>query len=380
VKEEILNLIGKVQNPVTNKEIREEGRVLEIIASEEGVKIKYNREGISPKEKRSLEDDIIESLKTKYSPEQITLLSVSKDSADVFQAHGVKAEEASSAKPAGISVGHGSISEKPKKIGSVKKIIAVSSGKGGVGKSTVAVNLASSLHNLGKKVGILDADVYGPSVPMLLGKRDARPIANENQKIVPIESNGIKFMSFGFFIGESEPVIWRGPMLNGVLTQFLFDVEWGELDYLVLDLPPGTGDMQLSMAQNLEIDGALVVSTPQNVALLDTKKGLEMFNKLNVPVMGMVENMSYFVSDESETKHYIFGKGGVKEAAKELKTEYFGEIPLEVALREASDEGTPYMAHKEYEGRPVWNAYMELAMKIDKQMEKKKGFLSKILS
>ena len=203
-----------------------------------------------------------------------------------------------------------------------------------------------------------------------------------NKKIIPVESCGIKFMSFGFFIEEGEPVIWRGPMLGGVLNQFLFDVEWGELDYLIIDLPPGTGDMQLSMIQSLEVDGVAVVSTPQDVALLDAKKGLEMFNKMDTPVLGMIENMSYFVADESDKKYYIFGQGGVKKACEEIKTNFLGEIPLEVELRESSDKGTPYMDNPNYEGRSVWKGYMDLAKKIDDVLEgkEKKSFFGKLFS
>jgi ATP-binding protein involved in chromosome partitioning len=272
-------------------------------------------------------------------------------------------------------------------VAGAKRVIAVSSNKGGVGKSTVAVNLAFSLKNLGKKVGLLDADIYGPSMPMLLNKREAKPGATSEKKILPIDAYGIPFISFGLFINEKDPVIWRGPMLGGVLNQFLFDVAWTDLDYLIIDLPPGTGDMQLSMVQATEIDGVIVVSTPQDVAILDSRKGLNMFNQVKIPILGMVENMSYFVPDDApQKKYFIFGEGGVKKAAAELNVNLLAEIPLELALREGSDKGQPYMNEKKYEGRPVWNAYMTLAKNIEHSFNdspkegEQKGFFKRLFS
>jgi ATP-binding protein involved in chromosome partitioning len=247
--------------------------------------------------------------------------------------------------------------------------------------------LAFALKNLGKKVGLLDADIYGPSMPMLLNKREAKPGATPEKKILPIDAYGIPFISFGLFINEKDPVIWRGPMLGGVLNQFLFDVAWEGLDYLIIDLPPGTGDMQLSMVQATDIDGAIVVSTPQDIAVLDTRKGLNMFTQVKIPVLGMVENMSYFVPDDAPTKKYfIFGEGGVKRAAEELNVNLLAEIPLEMALREGSDKGFPYMNEKKYEGRPVWNAYMYLAKNVDQCFNasessgEQKGFFKRLFS
>jgi ATP-binding protein involved in chromosome partitioning len=217
---------------------------------------------------------------------------------------------------------------------------------------------------------------------MLLNQRETKPSANDNKKILPIETMGISFISFGLFINEGDPVIWRGPMLGGVLNQFLFDVDWGELDYLLIDLPPGTGDMQLSMIQATDVDGAVVVSTPQDVALLDSKKGLQMFKQVKVPILGMVENMSYFIPDDMpEKKYYIFGNGGVKKACEELGVEFLGEIPMEIALREGSDNGRPYMQERSFEGRPVWKAYVDFAKKLNSGIyPEEKGFLKKLFS
>lgn len=383
MSDEIKNLLGTIANPETSKTLGSESRIKDVQVNNDEITIKYDREGISPAQKRVIEDSIYGLLKSKFEEDNITIMTVSKDSKDVFsnpdapQAPAPKKQE-----NAQVKAGHGPVGANKKRVPNVKKVLAVSSCKGGVGKSTVSVNLAKTLKNMGMKVGILDADIYGPSMPMLLGEREAKPAANDEKKILPIEAHGLKFISFGLFIQEDDAVIWRGPMLGGVLNQFLFDVEWGELDYLIIDLPPGTGDMQLSMVQATEVDAAVVVSTPQEVAILDTKKGMKMFEKTNVPIIGMIENMSFFVPDDNlEKKYYIFGNGGVKKACTELKTNFLGEIPMEIALRESSDKGVPYMSQKDHEGRPVWKSYMDLAKNIDKKMEEKtkKGFFSKIL-
>jgi ATP-binding protein involved in chromosome partitioning len=384
MSDEIKKLIETIANPATGKTLGVEDRVIESTISDDKIVIKYDREGITPGQKRVIEDSIYGLLKSKFEEDNITIMTVSKDSKDVFTKEDKTESKAKAPekKQASIQAGHGPAGATKKRVPGVKKVLAVSSCKGGVGKSTVSVNLATSLKNLGYKVGLLDADIYGPSLPMLLGQRDAKPIANDDKKILPIETHGLKFISFGLFIQEDDAVIWRGPMLGGVLNQFLFDVEWGELDYLIVDLPPGTGDMQLSMVQTTEVDAAVVVSTPQQVAILDTKKGIKMFEKINIPIIGMIENMSYFVPDDNlEKKYYIFGNGGVKDACKELKTNFLGEIPMEISLRESSDKGVPYMSSSKNEGRPVWKAYMDLATQVRDNMEgkEKKGFFSKIL-
>lgn len=371
----IQDILESIKNPNSGETLKSEGRIQEIKADKDTLSFTYERDGITPEQKRIIEDIIINELKSFYNEDKITVKTVSKNSADVMA---TKPQPAPAPK-AQIKSGHGPVGATKRRVPGVKNVIAVSSGKGGVGKSTVTVNLAYALRNLGKKVAILDADVYGPSVPMLLGKRDAKPAATDEKKIIPVESNGVGFISFGLFIGEDDAVIWRGPMLGGVLNQFLFDVNWGELDYLLIDLPPGTGDMQLSMVQATEVDGALVVSTPQDVALLDARKGLNMFKKVNVPIIGMVENMSYFVPDDAQDKkYYIFGEGGVEKAASALETRFLGQVPMEIALRESCDKGQPYMANSSYEGRAVWNAYMSLAKNLEDGDNSKKGFFKNI--
>ncbi|MCC7037941.1 MAG: Mrp/NBP35 family ATP-binding protein [Alphaproteobacteria bacterium] len=225
----------------------------------------------------------------------------------------------------------------------VKHMIAVASGKGGVGKSTVAANLALSFAALGKKTGLLDADIYGSSQPLMMGLRQ-KPETNADDMILPLVAHGVKFMSMGFFVEPDAPVIWRGPMVHSAIQQLLRDVEWGDLDILVIDLPPGTGDAQLSMAQYVPLSGAVIVSTPQDVALNEAKKGLKMFEKTGVDVLGIVENMSYHSCSACGHREDIFGHGGAKKAAADLKVEFLGDIPLVKTIREDADNGKPFVA------------------------------------
>jgi len=226
----------------------------------------------------------------------------------------------------------------------VKNIIAVASGKGGVGKSTVAANLAVSLAQTGARVGLLDTDIYGPSVPTMFNVTE-RPSITTQKKLVPIEKHGVHLVSMGFLVDTDQAMIWRGPMVTSAVKQFMQEVEWGELDYLILDLPPGTGDIQLTIVQTVPLTGAVIVSTPQTVALDDARKGVAMFGKVNVPVLGIVENMAYFVPDDApEKKYYIFGKHGARNLAKKLEVPFLGEVPLRQQIRETSDSGTPVVA------------------------------------
>jgi ATP-binding protein involved in chromosome partitioning len=231
----------------------------------------------------------------------------------------------------------------PAGIPDVKAIIAVASGKGGVGKSTTAVNLALALRELGLKVGILDADIYGPSMPKLLAIRE-RPQAIGGNRLRPIERFGMPVMSIGFLIEEETPMIWRGPMVMSALTQMLREVEWGVLDVMVVDMPPGTGDAQLTMAQQVPLKGAVIVSTPQDLALIDARRGIAMFRRVNVPVLGIVENMSTFVCPQCGTRSDIFGHGGARREAERLGVPFLGEVPLDIAIREKSDSGSPVVA------------------------------------
>src|ERR1051325_11361737 len=254
---------------------------------------------------------------------------------------------------------------KPSGIPGVASIIAVASGKGGVGKSTVAVNLALGLSRLGLKVGLLDADIYGPSVPRLLGithKPDS-----DGKKLMPIEKYGLKTMSIGFLVKEDDAMIWRGPMVQSALTQMMADVAWAPLDVLVLDMPPGTGDAQLTIAQRVPLKGAVIVSTPQDIALIDARKGLQMFRKTEVPVLGLVENMSMFTCPDCGSSHAIFGHGGAREIAEKLGAPFLGEIPLVPRIRETSDAGTP-VSVSAADG-PEAQAFLDLAKKVAAALE-----------
>lgn len=243
--------------------------------------------------------------------------------------------------------------ENRRRVPNVDKVILVASGKGGVGKSTVAVNIASALKKLGYNVGYLDADMYGPSGPTMFGARDKKVMARqtpEGDKIIAPEAHGVKVMSIGFLLpSEDTPVIWRGPVLFKALTQFLFDIDWGEekLDFLIVDLPPGTGDIQITIGQTAEVDGAIIVTTPQDVALIDVKKGIQMFNEVQIPILGIVENMSYFVCPDTGKPYEIFGKSKTEEVAKAYGTQVLGRIPIEPKVAEFSDLGIPIVFAKE---------------------------------
>ena len=253
---------------------------------------------------------------------------------------------------------------KGKPIEGIRNIIAVASGKGGVGKSTITANLAIALRKMGFRVGLLDADIYGPSIPMMFDVQEERPLSveiNGRSKMKPVENYGVKILSIGFFTHPDQAVIWRGPMASKALNQMIFDADWGELDFLLIDLPPGTGDIHLSIMQALPITGAVVVSTPQNVALADARKGIAMFRQetINVPVLGLVENMAYFTPAElPENKYYIFGKEGVKSLAERTDTPLLGEIPLVQGLRESGDVGRPAALQ---EGTPLAKAFEDFA-------------------
>lgn len=244
----------------------------------------------------------------------------------------------------------------------VKSMLAVASGKGGVGKSTVATNLAIALAMENKRVGLMDSDIYGPSVPIMMGAENDKPRVSPNEKLIPIEKFGIRMMSMGFLVDKNAALIWRGPIVQKAVTQFIQDVDWGELDVLVIDLPPGTGDAQLTLVQRTPITGAVIVTTPQEVALMDARRGYHMFKKVNTRVFGIIENMSYYKCKKCGEKAFIFGKGGGSRAAKELGVPFLGEIPIDPEVTETGDAGTPIVA-KSPESE-VAQAFRQVALRI----------------
>jgi len=252
----------------------------------------------------------------------------------------------------------------------VKNTIAVASGKGGVGKSTVAANLAVQLARDGAKVGLLDADIYGPSIPLMFGLQNGKPAARQVTQdkvmMVPLEAEGIKIMSIGFLVDQDTAVVWRGPMASGALKQFMTDVDWGELDYLIFDLPPGTGDIQLTLVQSIALTGAVIVTTPQDVALADARKGIRMFEKVHVPVLGIVENMSYFVCGHCGEREEIFSHGGGKKAAQGFEVPFLGELPLVTAVRIGGDTGHPIVATAP--DSPAGKAFADIACEMARQV------------
>jgi ATP-binding protein involved in chromosome partitioning len=252
----------------------------------------------------------------------------------------------------------------------VKNTIAIASGKGGVGKSTVAVNLAIALALDGAKVGLIDADIYGPSIPMMLGINDKPKIYQDTAtaKMVPLENYGLKVMSIGFLIDDDAPVIWRGPMASGAIKQFMSDVLWNELDYLIFDLPPGTGDIQLTLVQTIPLTGAVVVTTPQDVSIIDVKKAVKMFQRVNVPILGIVENMSYFIAPDTGKRYDIFGTDGGKKLAEELGISLLGQIPIHQNIREGGDKGSPIVFDKpeSEQGKKIFEISRNLAAEISK--------------
>ena len=279
----------------------------------------------------------------------------------VMTAHGPAAKAPPAAAAPNLKIGGHPTPQQggPKRVSGIDRIIAIGSGKGGVGKSTVSSNLAVALARQGRRVGLLDADIYGPSQPRMMGV-NKRPASPDGKTIIPLQAHGVTVMSIGFMLKEDEAVIWRGPMLMGALQQLIEQVQWGELDVLLIDLPPGTGDIQLTLAQRFALTGAVVVSTPQDVAMLDARKALDMFSKLKVPVLGLVENMSTYICPNCGHEAHLFGHGGVAAEASKIGVPFLGELPLDLETRLAGDAGTPIAAG----AGPMAEAYARLAARL----------------
>ena len=353
-KKEIEKALEKLTLPGEGKNLIESGAIKNIVVFGDEVVIDLSLQNPSLQARKKMEVEILKSVHANVHEKAKVKINITVE----------KPPQAAPIKGAPIK--------------GIDNIVAISSGKGGVGKSTVTANLAVRLAEMGFRVGILDADIYGPSIPTMLDMEGARPLSVQVDgvsKMEPIENYGVKVLSIGFFTQPNQAVIWRGPMAAKALNQMIFDAAWGELDFLLLDLPPGTGDIHLSLVQSLPINGAVVVSTPQNVALADAKKGIAMFRQENiqVPVLGVIENMAYFTPAElPENKYYIFGREGAKNLAQDEQVPFLGDIPLVQSIREAGDVGRPAALQNQ---TPVANAFTEVTRNIVAELVKRNEHL-----
>ena len=344
-REDVLAALKGVADPATNQDIVSAGIVRALTVEDGSVRFVLE---IDPARAQAMEP-----VKRAAEDAVRAVAGVERVSA-VMTAH-------SAAKPPPDLKGRSAQPQGPQKVAGVDRILAVASGKGGVGKSTVAANLAAALAAEGRRVGLLDADVYGPSQPRMLGV-SGRPASPDGKTILPLRNHGVTMMSIGLMTREDEAVVWRGPMLMGALQQMLNQVQWGALDVLIVDLPPGTGDVQMTLSQKAEVDGALIVSTPQDVALLDARKGINMFQKMNVPIVGMIENMSTHVCSNCGYEEHVFGHGGVAQEAEKLGVPLLAEIPLHLDIRTAADGGAPIVVSKP--DSPQAQAFRTLARQL----------------
>lgn len=321
-KDRVLTALSNVIDPDLGKDLVSLGMIEDIVIDGKNVAFTVNLTTPACPMKEQIQHACENAIKHLVDPEAVTKINMSS-------------KVTTNANMAGQQ-------EQQNMLQGVKNIIAVASGKGGVGKSTVAANLAVSLAKSGASVGLVDTDIYGPSIPTMFNLRGERPNINTQRKLIPLEKYGVKLLSMGFLVNQDEAVVWRGPMVSSAVKQFLTDAIWGELDYLIMDLPPGTGDIQLTIVQTVPLTGAVIVSTPQDVALDDARKGVAMFRKVNVPVLGIIENMAYFTPpDAPDKKYYIFGQDGARKLAETLEAPFLGEVPLEQVVREGGDNGEP---------------------------------------
>ena len=353
-KDKVLSALEPIVDPDSGKGVVESGMVSSIVIKESSVGFALEVDINKADEKETLRKACEKAVREIEGVNTVTVVMTSSQPGALSSSKKSGSSKSLKSNNAQLPVG--------RNIPSVKNIILVASGKGGVGKSTVSVNLARCLSNLGNKVGLVDADIYGPSVPKMLGL-SGKPDLDENNKIIPKESEGIKSVSIGYLIDEDNALIWRASMAIKAMNQLMLGVNWGELDYLIVDTPPGTGDIQLSLCKSYNISGVVMVSTPQEVALIDVKKAIGMFNKIEVPILGIVENMSYFEDDRGK-KNYIFGEGGAKELAKNLEIPFLGEVPIDQNLRESADQG-----------KAADNLILldKIALKFKKELEKVSG-------
>jgi ATP-binding protein involved in chromosome partitioning len=336
VKDDVLAALAKIASP-EGKPLTDTGTLSDIVATDGKVFFSISVDAASVKQWESVRERAEAAVRAVPGVKSVMAALTAERSGGARPAP--PPQRPQGARPPGAAAAP----RTPAGIPGVESIIAVASGKGGVGKSTTAVNLALGLCDLGLKVGILDADIYGPSLPKLLAIRE-KPKTIDGTRLIPIVRYGMPVMSIGFLIEEETPMIWRGPMVMSALTQMLREVEWGTLDVMVVDMPPGTGDAQLTMAQQVPLKGAVIVSTPQDLALIDARRGIAMFRRVNVPVLGIVENMSTFICPHCGTRSDIFGHGGARHEAERLGVPFLGEVPLDIVIREKSDAGLPVVA------------------------------------
>jgi len=347
-KDDVVALLKQILYPGFDKDIVSFGIVKDIEISESSVSLVLDL--------RSKDQTISQSIKEAVESKLRNLPNITSTSVSIARQNGSTAQAEY-------------ISEQEQFLPRVKQKIAIASGKGGVGKSTVSVNLAAALVSLGYSVGLLDSDIYGPSIPLMLGIKD-RP-EFDGQKLIPLEKYGIKLMSLGFLLTDNSPVIWRGPLVMRALQQLMRDVNWGTLDVILFDMPPGTGDAQLTLSQSVALNGAIIISTPQDVALLDAIKGVQMFRKVNVPIMGIIENMSYFICPNCKTRSDIFSAGGAKKECAKLQVDLLGEIPLDIDIRIAGDEGIPVVIKNPDNEQS--KAFLNIAKKISNSFTNGRG-------
>jgi ATP-binding protein involved in chromosome partitioning len=339
----VLDTLKTIKYPGFSRDIVSFGLVKEVVASGESVRVTMQLTSPNPAAAQQIKTESENALKQ--------LPGVSSVQVDVHQ-------------PAAGAPGSASPFANQSKVSGVKRIIAIASGKGGVGKSTCSVNLACALKHLGARVGLLDCDIYGPSIPLMMGVYE-RPTVNESEQLVPPSAHGVKVMSIGLLVTDNQPVVWRGPMITKTIQQFLLAVEWGQLDYLLVDLPPGTGDAQLSLCQTVPLDGGVIITTPQEASLGVVRKGIAMFNKVNVPILGIVENMSYFTTPTGDRVE-IFGHGGGKAEAARQNAPFLGEIPIFTEIREGGDRGMPLMVSAP--NHAACKAFLHIAQTLQKNL------------
>jgi ATP-binding protein involved in chromosome partitioning len=357
VKDDVLAALAKVASPQGQK-LTETGTLSDVVVTDGKVFFSISVDAGAVKEWESVRGRAEAATRAVPGVQSVLVALTAERASGVG---GTAPQRRPQMPPGAARPREGGTAPSPAGIPGVTSIIAVASGKGGVGKSTTAVNLALGLRDLGLKVGILDADIYGPSMPKLLAIRE-KPQTIGGNRLKPIERHGMPVMSIGFLIEEETPMIWRGPMVMSALTQMLREVEWGTLDVMVVDMPPGTGDAQLTMAQQVPLKGAVIVSTPQDLALIDARRGIAMFRRVNVPVLGIVENMSTFICPHCGTRSDIFGHGGARAEAERLGVPFLGEVPLHMDIREKSDSGQPVVAS--VPDGPHAQAYREIAARV----------------